>query len=143
MKEKTYRFGYVIKQEMTVYACCRLIPRDNSIFDYIEVEYEDGSHKFFFENEEGFEHFERNFRSKRFTSYHEFFTTEELAIEERGSLKLKYYVRRGEECYEKVDLKAKAGELAEMAAAGSVVQLPDRVTEYGVYDIEVTDHSLD
>lgn len=140
MKEKAFRFGYVIKQEMTVYACCRLIPKDNSIFDYIEVEYEDGSHHFFFENEEGHDHFERNFVSKRFTSYHEFFTTEELAIEKRGSLELKYYVRRDDDCYEKVNLKDKAAKLAEMASKGLVTQLPDRITEYGVYDTSVNNH---
>lgn len=134
MKEKTFRIGYVVKQDMTVYACCRLIPKDSVLFKYIEVEYEDGLRKFFYEDEEGFAHFERNFVSKRFTSYHEFFTTNELAIEERGSLKLKYYVRLSESSYEKVSLSDKEKELEALLETGKVEKLADRVTEYGKYD---------
>lgn len=136
MKEESYRIGYVTKQEMTIYACCRLVPKDDIIFEYIEVEYEDSSHKFFYEDEEGFEHFERNFVSKRFTSYHEFFTTSELATEKRGSLELKYYVRRSNECYEKTNIEKKISELEQLANSGSVKRLEDRITEYGHYAVE-------
>ena len=136
MKEESYRIGYVTKQEMTIYACCRLVPKDDIIFEYIEVEYEDGSHKFFYEDEEGFEHFERNFVSKRFTSYHEFFTTSELATEKRGPLELKYYVRRSNECYEKTNIEKKISELEQLANSGSVKRLEDRITEYGHYAVE-------
>lgn len=136
MKEESYRIGYVTKQEMTIYACCRLVPKDDIIFEYIEVEYEDSSHKFFYEDEEGFEHFERNFVSKRFTSYHEFFTTSELATEKRGSLEFKYYVRRSNECYEKTNIEKKISELEQLANSGSVKRLEDRITEYGHYAVE-------
>lgn len=138
MKEKAYRLGHVVKEEMTVYACCRLIPKENTIFEYVEVEYEDGSHRFFYEDEKGYEHFESNFVSKRFTSYHEFFTTGELAVEMRGSLGLKYFVRHGTECYEKTDLSALIALLDEKAANGAVERIPDRITVYGKYDKKCT-----
>ena len=133
----SYHSGYVIKQNMTLYACCRLVPKEDILFEYIEAEYEDGSHRFFYEDEEGFEHFERNFVSNRFTSYHEFFTTEESAIEKRGSLSLKYYVRRTEDCYEKTDITQIKCELEQLAKSGKVKQTKDRITEYGHYDTEV------
>lgn len=136
MKEKAYRFGYITKQEMTCYACCRMVPKDSVVLKYIEVKFDDGSRKFYYEDEEGFAHFERNFHSNRFMSYHEFFTTEEPAIEQRDTLKLKYFVRRGPECYEKVNLEEKALELEKMA----VKRACDRFTEYGKYERNVDDH---
>ena len=132
----SYRIGYVTKQNMTIYACCRLVPKDDILFKYVEVEYEDGTRKFFYEDEEGFEHFERNFVSKRFTSYHEFFTIDEIAIEKRGGLSLKYYVRRNADCYEKADIAQKEHELEILADSGKVKHLEDRITEYGHYDTE-------
>ena len=137
MKELSYRWGHVIKDEMTFYACCRIIPKELSLFDYIEVMYEDGTLRFFYQDREGFEHFERNFVSKRFTSYHEFFTTKESAVEQRGSLKLKYYIRRSYDCYIQTDLEAKEKELDQKAAEGSVRKLEDRITQYGNYAGEI------
>ena len=136
----SYRTGYVTKQNLTIYACCNLVPKEDVLFEYIEVEYEDGSRRFFYEDEEGFKHFERNFVSKRFTSYHEFFTTEEMAIEKRGSLELKYYMRRDNECYVKTNIAQKISELEHIVDGVNVKHLEDRITEYGHYDIEATNH---
>ncbi|MBP9997168.1 MAG: hypothetical protein KBT19_07895 [Lachnospiraceae bacterium] len=140
MKEVSYRLGHIVRQEVAGLGWLHLIPVDYSIFEYIEVVYEDGTHKFFYENDEGFEHFESNFKSKRFTSYHEFFTTDEPAVEKRGSLQLKYYVRRDTDCYEKVTLASKTAELDELVKAGKIKRVADRVTVYGNYDVEVNDH---
>lgn len=133
MKEKSYHIGKIIRDEMTVYACCRLVPKENVLFEYVEVEYEDGSCLFYYQDEEGFEHCENNFHSKRFTSYHEFFTTKELAVEERGSLKLKYYVRRSKDQYVKTDLSEKIKSLSDMASSGSIAHNEDCITQYGQY----------
>ncbi len=135
MRAKNYRIGQVIYEEMTVYACCSLVPKENVMFEYVEVEYEDGRRKFFYEDEQEFEHFEKNFESKRFTSYHEFWTTSEEAVEKRGSLSLKYYVRHPKECYEKVILADKLNELDTMAQEGQVIRLDNQITRYGHYAV--------
>lgn len=136
----SYRVGYVTKQNMTIYACCRLVPKEDVLFKYVEVKYKDGMSKFFFEDEEGYEHFERNFISKRFTSYHEFFTTDEAAIERRGSLELKYYVRRTNDSYQKTDITHLLSELEMHEKAKKLSRLEDRITEYGHYEIEPNKH---
>ena len=107
---------------------------EKEIFSYLELISADGTRKYVYENQEGYEMFEENFMSKRFTSFHEFFTTEEAAFEERGSLKLKYYVRRPETDYEIASLAAKEEELK------NVPKLPERVTVYGKYDKIVNYH---
>ena len=140
MKEKAYRLGQVLKQEAASCGWLRLIPVDFVMFEYIEVEYDDGSHKFYYEDEREYEHFESNFHSKRFTSYHEFFTTEELAVEKRGSLELKYYVRRGGDDYEIMSLADKKLELAELEGKGLISHVPNRITIYGQYDVNVNNH---
>ena len=140
MKAVSYRLGHVVKQEAANGGWLRLIPVDYLMFEYIEVVYEDESHRFFYENVKEFEHFESNFHSKRFTSYHEFFTTDEPAVEQRGSLKLKYYVRRLPDCYEVTNLEEKKAELADLASKGEISQVADRVTVYGVYDTVVNNH---
>lgn len=140
MKEKYYRLGHVLKQVESNLGCCHHTYVDFCFFDYIEVVYEDGLHKFFYEDEKEFEHFERNFVSKRFTSYHEFFTTDEPAVEDRGFMKLDYFVRLGKDSYEKVDLKAKENELEALLADGKVEKVNDRITKYGEYDVTVNNH---
>lgn len=140
MKEKYYRLGHVLKKEESNLGCCHHTYIDCCMFDYIEVVYEDGVHKFFYEDEKEFGHFERNFVSKRFTSYHEFFTTEEPAVEDRGFMKLNYFVRLGADSYEKVDLKAMEEKLDAMAVEGSVEKVNDRITMYGEYDRTVNNH---
>ena len=143
MKEKSYRLGQVIRQEAASCGWLRLVPVDSIIFEYIEVEYEDGSCKFYYENEREFEHFESNFKSKRFTSYHEFFTTEEPAVEKRGSLELKYYVRRSSCDYEIVTLSDKKQELADLEEKGLIRHDDNRITVYGQYDVTVNNHRED
>lgn len=140
MKEKAYRIGQVVKQEAASCGWLRLIPVDFVMFEYIEVEYEDGTHRFFYENESEFAHFESNFVSKRFTSYHEFFTTQESAVEKRGSLELKYYVRRSPEDYEIVSLADKKRELSELEEKRLVSRAQNRVTIYGQYDVDINNH---
>lgn len=140
MKEKYYRLGHVLKKVESNLGCCHHTYVDCCMFDYIEVVYEDGLHKFFYEDEKEFEHFESNFVSKRFTSYHEFFTTDELAVEDRGFVKLKYYTRLSADSYEKVDLKAKESELDALASDGMVEKVNDRLTVYGDYDRTVNNH---
>ena len=62
------------------------------IFSYIEVIYKDGNRHYFYENQTGFDRFEKDFYDKRFTSFHEFWTTEELAEEKRDLFSFRYYV---------------------------------------------------
>lgn len=140
MKEKYYRLGHVLKKVESNLGCCHHTYVDCCIFDYIEVVYEDDVHRFFYENEKEFEHFERNFVSRRFTSYHEFFTTEDTAVEERGFMKLKYFVRLGADSYEKTDLKAKEMELDALSKSGKVERISDRITMYGEYDVVANNH---
>lgn len=140
MNEKYYRVGHVLKKVESNIGCCHHTYVDCCIFDYIEVVYDNGLHKFFYEDDKEFEHFERNFVSKRFTSYHEFFTTKEPAVEDRGFMKLNYFVRLGADSYEKVDLKAKESELEAMAGDGLIKKVNDRITMYGEYDVDVNDH---
>ena len=61
MKAKAYHIGYVMKNEMSSCMCCRLVSRENVMFEYIVIVYEDGTEKFYYEDEEEFAHFERNF----------------------------------------------------------------------------------
>ena len=140
MKERYYRIGHVLKQVESNLGCCHHTYVNCVMFDYVEVVYEDGLHKFFYEDEGEFEHFERNFVSKRFTSYHEFFTTDKLAVEDRGFMKLNYYVRLDNDSYEKVDLKAKESELDAMAENKMIEKVNDRITMYGEYDTTVNNH---
>ena len=60
--------------------------------------------------------------------------SEEAAFEERGTLKLKYFVRRPKTDYEIAPLAAKEEELKD------VPKLADRVTVYGKYDKIVNYH---
>ena len=69
------------------------------LFSYIEVIYKDGNRHYFYENQTGFDRFEKDFYDKRFTSFHEFWTTEEAAEENRDLFSFRYYVRRPEDAY--------------------------------------------
>lgn len=131
---KAYREGHVYMRKLMQCGCCHMNEVETDIFPYIELIMEDGSRSYVYEDKEGYDFFEENFMSKRFTSFHEFFTTEELAFEERGTLKLKYYVRRPETDYEVTSLEEKRASLA------NVEKLPDRVTKYGKYDKKVNYH---
>lgn len=134
MEIKAFREGKVVTKKMETCGCCHMIEVENELLGYLELVMEDGSRRFVYENQEGYALFEENFMSKRFTSFHEFFTTEELAVEERGSLKLKYYVRRPESDYEIGSLEEKRATLE------GVDRLPDRYTVFGRYDKKVNYH---
>ncbi len=140
MKEKAFRIGKVVKKEESNLGCCHHTYVNCLMFEYVEVVYDDGTRKFYYDNDKEFEHFERNFVSKRFTSYHEFFTTEEEAIEDRGFMKLKYFVRRSDDSYEFTDLKVLKEELENKANAGNIEKVCDRITMYGEYDVTANDH---
>ena len=63
--------------------CCCPSQGTEEVFSYIEVVYQNGNRHYFYENEAGFKRFETDFYEKRFTSFHEFWTTEDLAEEKR------------------------------------------------------------
>ena len=134
MEIKAYREGHVYLHKVANLGCCHLSEVEKEIFSYLELIGADGTRKYVYENEEGYKMFEENFMSKRFTSFHEFFTSEEAAFEERGTLKLKYFVRRPDSDYKITSLDAKMEELKD------VTKLPDRVTVYGKYDKTVNYH---
>ncbi|MCR5690960.1 MAG: hypothetical protein K6G62_01965 [Eubacterium sp.] len=128
------REGLVSKEAITDIHCCNLSSSETEILRYLEVVYRDGSRKFVYQNQEGFQEFENNWYQNRFTSFHEFLTTEEEAVEERGVLSLKYYKRRGPESYVEMDLQEAREELQ------GVREFPARITEFGKYDGKVNYH---
>lgn len=140
VKELSFRVGRVVKNEAANGGWLHLISAEYILFEYIEVVYEDGFRKYFYEDSSKYEHFERNFVSNRFTSYHEFFTTSEPAVEDRGFIKLNYYVRHDSDSYEKVSLKELLNDLEKKEKDGLIKRVKDRITVYGQYDITVNDH---
>jgi len=128
------REGLVSKEAITGVHCCSISSSETEILSYLELVYKDGSRKFVYENQEGFQEFENNWYQNRFTSFHEFLTTEELAVEERGVLSLKYYKRRGPESYIQMNLQEAREELQ------GIKELPARITELGKYDGKVNYH---
>ena len=94
-----YRNGEVIRTSLRAAGCCRLVEKPTVCFEYIRVVFADGEEKLIYEDTEGKKFVEDNFVANRFTSYHEFFTTKEEAIEDRDVVQLTYYIRRPEEDY--------------------------------------------
>lgn len=133
-KIESYRMGIVMSNCLQHWNCC--VPRtgDEEHFRYIDVIYSDGSHKFIYDDDKGYSRFLENFHKNRFTSFHEFFTTEELAIEQRGALGLKYYVLRGDDDYIKMSIVEGLEKLS------AYKQLPDRITVLSEYDRTVNYH---
>jgi hypothetical protein len=131
---KAYREGCLVANLLVHWNCC--VPRtsDEELFRYIELIYEDGSHKFIYSDQKGYERFLENFHENRFTSFHEFWTTEEPRVEQRGVLSLKYYARREKQDY----IIAPLGETLEQLAP--YPKLPERVTTLGRYDKTVNYH---
>ncbi len=131
---ESYREGILMSNRLQNWNCC--VPRtgDEEHFRYIEVIYKDGTHKFIYSDDAGYERFLESFHRNRFTSFHEFFTTEELAVEHRGALALKYYVRREESDYVKMPLEEARKKLA------GCTRLADRVTVLGEFDRGVNYH---
>ncbi|MCI5620370.1 MAG: hypothetical protein MR355_02205 [Lachnospiraceae bacterium] len=129
----SYREGIVTNHEVKL-NCCSCILDECNMFSYIELIYQDGSRHYIYEDEEGYQKFEHNFVNNRFTSFHEFFTTEELAVEKRGDLSLKYYVRRDPADYTIANLAETLKELADYPKTAP------RMTTLGHYDRKVNYH---
>lgn len=94
-----YRESVVVKEELTNWCCHACVIGDKEVFRYIEIICESGTSYFVYDNKEGYDFFEQDFMSKRFTAYHEFWTTKQMAVEERGTLQLKYFVRHSDDVY--------------------------------------------
>lgn len=129
-KIEGYREGIVAKEALADWNCHVAATNEKEVFRYIEIFCENGVRYYVYEDEKGYALFEKNFMSNRFTSYHEFWTTDELAVEQRGALELKYYVRHGENVYRFTPL-ATARELLK-----EYEQFPMRITVLGQYDRE-------
>ena len=133
MKEENitgYREGMVTKEALADWNCHVSSTNEKVVFQYIEIFCESGARYYVYDDEKGYPFFESNFMSNRFTSYHEFWTTDELAEEERGALILKYYVRHTEDVYRFTPLD-KAREMLQ-----EYKLLPPRITVLGQYDRE-------
>lgn len=129
-----YREGIVRKEAVCHLNCC--VPRamEEEVFHYIEIIFKDGSRKFAYEDEKGFEEFKKNFEKNRFTSFHEFFTTEKTAYEDRGEISLRYFEYRENSDYIVGPLEKIREELKEER------KLEDRITEPDKYDRRVNYH---
>ena len=89
-----WREGHVMNDIVFNLGCCCPGQGTEEVFSYIEVIYKDGNRHYFYENQTGFDRFEKDFYDKRFTSFHEFWTTEEgsytkLSLAEMDELKAK------------------------------------------------------
>lgn len=93
-----WREGHVMNDIVFNLGCCCPGQGTEEVFSYIEVIYKDGNRHYFYENQTGFDRFEKDFYDKRFTSFHEFWTTEEAAEEKRDLFSFRYYVRRSGRC---------------------------------------------
>lgn len=130
-KVKAYQEGIVTKEVICSWNCEVPMSERAGVFSYIKLVLEDGSEQFLYEDEEWFHKFEEDFHNKRFTSYHDFFTTKKLLTENRGIIKLDYYERRPKECYEICSLKEAKEALKD------VEKLPDAVSGWGKYPSKV------
>lgn len=129
-KEETidfWREGFVMKEALSDWNCHVCATNEKVVFQYIEICCESGACYYVYDDEKGYDLFEKNFMSNRFTSYHEFFTTKQLAVEKRGDLQLKYYVRHEDEVYRFTSLDT-ARELLQ-----DYKQENPRITVFGQY----------
>lgn len=129
-----YREGLVTKEVLADWNCHATTDNTKIVFRYLEIFCESGERYYVYEDEKGYQVFEKNFMSNRFTSYHEFWTTDEKAVEDRGALQLTYFIRHTEESYR----------LTPLTEARQMLQqytlLPPRVTVLGQYDTEYKEH---
>lgn len=123
-----YRESVVVKDELTNWCCHARITDGKEVFRYIQILCKSGTNYYVYDNIEGYDLFEQDFVSKRFTAYHEFWTTKEVAVEERGALQLNYYVRHSDEVYRFTPLE-KARELLK-----DYPQWEGHITVLGQYD---------
>lgn len=66
-----WREGHVMNDIVFNLGCCCPGQGTEEVFSYIEVIYKDGNRHYFYENQTGFDRFEKDFYDKRFTSFHE------------------------------------------------------------------------
>ena len=132
-----WREGHVMNDIVFNLGCCCPGQGTEEVFSYIEVIYKDGNRHYFYENQTGFDRFEKDFYDKRFTSFHEFWTTEELAEEKRDLFSFRYYVRRPEDAQTHLTT-SEMDELKTKLPASC--KKPDRITQFHHYDRTVNYH---
>lgn len=132
-----WREGHVMNDIVFNLGCCCPGQGTEEVFSYIEVVYQNGNRHYFYENEAGFKRFETDFYDKRFTSFHEFWTTTELAEEKRDLFSFRYYVRRPEDAYTHLTT-SEMDELKTKLPASC--KKPDRITQFHHYDRTVNYH---
>lgn len=132
-----WREGHVMNDIVFNLGCCCPGQGTEEVFSYIEVIYKDGNRHYFYENQTGFDRFEKDFYDKRFTSFHEFWTTEEAAEEKRDLFSFRYYVRRSEDAYTHLTT-SEMDELKIKLPASC--KKPDRITQFHHYDRSVNYH---
>ena len=132
-----WREGHVMNDIVFNLGCCCPGQGTEEVFSYIEVIHKDGNRHYFYENQTGFDRFEKDFYDKRFTSFHEFWTTEEAAEEKRDLFSFRYYVRRSEDAYTHLTT-SEMDELKIKLPASC--KKPDRITQFHHYDRTVNYH---
>ena len=132
-----WREGHVMNDIVFNLGCCCPGQGTEEVLSYIEVIYKDGNRHYFYENQTGFDRFEKDFYDKRFTSFHEFWTTEEAAEEKRDLFSFRYYVRRSEDAYTHLTT-SEMDELKIKLPASC--KKPDRITQFHHYDRSVNYH---
>ena len=132
-----WREGHVMNDIVFNLGCCCPGQGTEEVFSYIEVIYKDGNRHYFYENQTGFDRFEKDFYDKRFTSFHEFWTTEEAAEEKRDLFSFRYYVRRSEDAYTHL-ATSEMDELKIKLPASC--KKPERITQFHHYDRSVNYH---
>lgn len=132
-----WREGHVMNDIVFNLGCCCPGQGTEEVFSYIEVIYKDGNRHYFYENQTGFDRFEKDFYDKRFTSFHEFWTTKEAAEEKRDLFSFRYYVRRSEDAYTHLTT-SEMDELKIKLPASC--KKPDRITQFHHYDRSVNYH---
>ena len=132
-----WREGHVMNDIVFNLGCCCPGQGTEEVFSYIEVIYKDGNRHYFYENQTGFDRFEKDFYDKRFTSFHEFWTTEEAAEEKRDLFSFRYYVRRSEDAYTHLTT-SEMDELKIKLPASC--KKPERITQFHHYDRTVNYH---
>lgn len=132
-----WREGHVMNDIVFNLGCCCPGQGTEEVFSYIEVIYKDGNRHYFYENQTGFDRFEKDFYDKRFTSFHEFWTTEEAAEEKRDLFSFRHYVRRSEDAYTHLTT-SEMDELKIKLPASC--KKPERITQFHHYDRSVNYH---
>ena len=132
-----WREGHDMNDIVFNLGCCCPGQGTEEVFSYIEVIHKDGNRHYFYENQTGFDRFEKDFYDKRFTSFHEFWTTEEAAEEKRDLFSFRYYVRRPEDAYTHLTT-SEMDELKTKLPASC--KKPDRITQFHHYDRTVNYH---